>query len=114
MRTAVSGLSMVSPRSPAEALRVLREDPELVPIAGATDLYVALNAGTLVGTRFLDLWRLTTLTRIARHDGVLSIGARATFSQIIRSRHVQQHLPILVEASREVGGVQIQNRGTIG
>jgi xanthine dehydrogenase small subunit len=114
VRTAVSGLSLVSPRSPAEALRALREDPALVPIAGATDLYVALNAGTLTGERFLDLWRLTALARITRRNGVLSIGALATFSQIIRSRHVQHHLPILVAAAREIGGVQIQNRGTIG
>jgi CO/xanthine dehydrogenase FAD-binding subunit len=114
MRTVVSRLTMLSPRSPAEALRALRDDPGLVPVAGATDLYVALNAGTLAGDRFIDLWRLATLARITRRDGVLSIGALATFSQIVRSRHVQRRLPILIDAAREIGGAQIQNRGTIG
>ena len=114
MRTAVSRLTMISPRSPAAALRALRDDPGLVPIAGATDLYVSFNDGTLEGERFLDLWPLTALSRITHRDGVLSIGALATYSRIIRSRHVQREIPILVEAARQVGGVQIQNRGTIG
>ncbi|MBI4545340.1 MAG: FAD binding domain-containing protein, partial [Gemmatimonadetes bacterium] len=86
----------------------------LVPLAGCTDLYVALNFGTLEGRRFLDLWALPELRRIERRDGVLSIGALATCTQLIRSRLVRQWLPILAAAAREVGGVQIQNRGTLG
>jgi CO/xanthine dehydrogenase FAD-binding subunit len=114
MKTAVSQLELVSPRSVADALRTLHDHPPLIPLAGATDLYVALNFGTLPGTRFLDLWRLTPLRRIAVTDGVLSIGALATFSQLIRSRHVRAVLPMLADAARQVGGVQIQNRGTLG
>ena len=45
---------------------------------------------------------------------VLSIGALATYTDIIRSPLVRRRLPMLVAAAREVGGVQIQNRGTIG
>ncbi len=93
---------------------MLRNDGPLIPLAGATDLYVALNFGTLEGTRFLDLWRLDPLRRITRRDGVLSIGALATYTAIIRSRLVRQRLPMLVRAAREVGGLQIQNRGTLG
>jgi CO/xanthine dehydrogenase FAD-binding subunit len=44
----------------------------------------------------------------------LSIGALATYTAIIRSRHVQRRLPMLIQASREIGGMQIQNRGTLG
>jgi len=44
----------------------------------------------------------------------LSIGALATYTEIIRSPLVRRCLPMLVAAAREVGGVQIQNRGTIG
>src|SRR6266852_1407589 len=46
--------------------------------------------------------------------GVLSIGALATYTQMIASPLVRRRLPILAAASREIGGVQIQNRGTIG
>jgi CO/xanthine dehydrogenase FAD-binding subunit len=42
------------------------------------------------------------------------IGALATYTEIIRSRHVRKALPMLVESARQIGGPQIQNRGTIG
>jgi CO/xanthine dehydrogenase FAD-binding subunit len=93
---------------------MLRDDPALVPLAGCTDLYVALNFGTLRDTRFLDLWPLEPLKRITASDDMLSVGALATYTDIIKSRHVRRLLPMLVEASRQIGGPQIQNRGTIG
>ena len=114
MRGVVTPLVCLRPRTLREALTALRDDPELVPLAGATDLYVALNFGTLKGSRFLDLWQLKSLRRIGERNDVLSIGALATYTAMIRSRAVRSRLPMLVAASREVGGVQIQNRGTLG
>src|SRR6185295_5151861 len=43
-----------------------------------------------------------------------SIGALATHTDLIRSAAVRARIPMLVSAAREIGGVQIQNRGTIG
>jgi len=97
-----------------EALTMLRDDGPLVPLAGATDLYVALNFGTLQGTRFLDLWLLEPLRRIESRGATLSLGALVTYTSLTRSRLVKQRVPMLVDAARQVGGVQIQNRGTIG
>jgi len=93
---------------------MLRDEGPLVPLAGCTDVYVGLNFGTLPDTRFLNLWRLDALRRIAMQGKALSIGALATYTQLIRSPLVRRRLPILAAASREIGGVQIQNRGTIG
>jgi CO/xanthine dehydrogenase FAD-binding subunit len=42
------------------------------------------------------------------------IGARATFTQIATSALVNEELPILAAAARQIGGVQIQNRATLG
>lgn len=114
MRTGVSRLELFEPRSLGEALRLLRRDGPLMPIAGCTDVYVALNFGTLPTTRFLDLSRLAPLRRIRMRGDVLAIGALATYTDLIRSRHVRRCLPMLAAAAREVGGVQIQNRGTLG
>jgi uncharacterized repeat protein (TIGR01451 family) len=44
----------------------------------------------------------------------LTIGALATHTDLIRSPLVRTHLPMLALAAREIGGVQIQNRGTLG
>lgn len=114
MKGAVEPLERFAPRSVNEALRMLRDNAPVIPIAGATDLYVALNFGTLRDTRLLDLWPLAPLRRITADGDTLRIGALATYTAIARSRLVKQRLPMLVHAAREVGGVQIQNRGTIG
>jgi CO/xanthine dehydrogenase FAD-binding subunit len=114
MQTAISTLTLFQPKSLKEALRMLANEAPLVPLAGCTDVYVDVNFGTLISSRFLNLWALDELKVIERRGDTLSIGALATYSAIIRSAPVGQHLPMLVEASREIGGVQIQNRGTLG
>src|SRR5438128_5198631 len=114
MRSTVTHRSLLEPKSLGDALTMLRDEGPLTPMAGCTDLYVALNFGTLKETRFLNLWRLADLRTIELRSGMLSIGALATHTEIIRSPLVRKRLPMLAAASREVGGVQIQNRGTIG
>src|SRR5439155_518344 len=85
----------------------------LIPLAGCTDVYVGLNFGTLSAKRFIDLWPLDEMRAIRSTGGVLSIGALATYTELIRSPLVARRLPILAAAAREIGGVQIQNRGTL-
>src|SRR5688572_9886790 len=114
MRTATSALELARPASVRHALEMLRDDPSLVPLAGCTDLYVAVNFGTLTGLRFLDLWPLEPLRRITLSGDTLIIGALATYTDIIGSRHVKKRLPMLAQAATQIGGPQIQNRGTIG
>jgi xanthine dehydrogenase small subunit len=98
-----------------DALTMLRDDGPLVPLAGCTDLYVGLNAGTLPARRFLNLSTLTDLRGItAVNRRLLRIGALTTFTDIATSRLVWQRVPMLARASREIGAVQIQNRGTLG
>jgi CO/xanthine dehydrogenase FAD-binding subunit len=93
---------------------MMRDEGPLTPLAGCTDVYVGLNFGTLPAKKFLDLWPLDALRAIRLSGGVLSIGALATYTEIIRSALVRRRLPILAAAAREIGGVQIQNRGTLG
>ena len=93
---------------------MLAGDPKLTPLAGCTDVYVGLHFGTLKEQRFIDLWNLDELRGIAIDGGRLRIGALTTYSEIIASKLVMRRLPMLVAASREVGGAQIQNRGTLG
>jgi CO/xanthine dehydrogenase FAD-binding subunit len=93
---------------------MLRDEEPLVPMAGCTDLYVSLNLGTLTDRRFLNIWGLDGLRTIEIRGDVLVIGALATHTDLIRSALVRKRIPMLAAAAREVGGVQIQNRGTLG
>jgi xanthine dehydrogenase small subunit len=114
MKTALTQLEMRQPRTLDEALVMLRDDGPLTPLAGCTDVYVALEFGSTQAQRFVDLSRLRELRGIEEADGGLRIGAATTYTDLVRSALVAERLPMLVAASREVGGVQIQNRGTLG
>jgi CO/xanthine dehydrogenase FAD-binding subunit len=114
MRTATSTFELIEPRSLEHALGVLRDSQPIVPLAGCTDVYVSLNAGTPPGARYLNLWNLDGLRGIDLKGDTLSIGALTTFSDLIRSPIVRRRLPSLAAAAREIGAVQIQNRGTLG
>lgn len=113
MRQPVAELDLRRARSLDEALAVLR-DEQRTPLAGATDLYVALNFGTLQPRKFLDIHALDELRGISLRGDTLVIGALATYTAVLRSAEVRARLPMLGEAARLVGGPQIQNRGTIG
>jgi CO/xanthine dehydrogenase FAD-binding subunit len=114
MLGSISNRILLQPRSLTDALKMLRDEGPLVPMAGCTDLYVSLNFGTLKDTRFLNLWGLDGLRTIEVRGDVLAIGALATHTDLIRSPLVRKRIPMLAAAAREVGGVQIQNRGTLG
>src|SRR6266536_1041068 len=99
MPQTISHRTLLEPKSLADALKMLRDEGPLTPMAGCTDL---------------NLWRLDALRTIERRGDLLSIGALATHTAVIRSPLVRKRIPMLVAASSEVGGVQIQNRGTLG
>lgn len=104
---------MRSATSLDSALQILRDEPRR-PIAGATDVYVALNFGTATDRRFLNIWPLKELRGISVKEDLLVIGALTTYTDLLRSAEVRKRLPMLAAASQLVGGAQIQNRGTLG
>jgi CO/xanthine dehydrogenase FAD-binding subunit len=105
----------ISPTNLDEACKLLTERGRQAKIiAGGTDLMVALNAGSLDAREFIDIWGLDELRGIDDEGETIRIGALTTYTQLIKSRLVQMGAPALVEASRTIGAIQIQNRGTIG
>jgi xanthine dehydrogenase small subunit len=103
------------PATLAEAYSVLAgRAGGLKVIAGGTDLMVLMNARQLDASEFLDIWRVDELRGIADEGDSLRIGALTTYTRLIESPLVQKHIPSLVAASRTIGAIQIQNRGTVG
>lgn len=98
-------------RSLDEALAVKAAHPEAVPIAGGTDLMVALNFDRARPAAIVDISRLRELCAWRRENGTLFLGAGVTYTRIMREL---PGLVPLVQASRTVGSPQIRNRGTVG
>ena len=102
-----------APRTLEEALQLRAHLPGARPIAGGTDLMVALNADRERPGALIDLGHVQEL-RGWRYEGdELVLGATLTYSEAQRGE-VASALPALAAAARTVGSPQIRNRGTIG
>ena len=99
------------------ALRLLAETGAR-PLAGGTDLFPADAASTAWGSAgikqhdLLDLSGLAELRQIDTSAERMEIGALVTWSDAIAA-DLPPWFDAVRQASREVGGVQIQNRGTL-
>jgi len=108
------------PASLTEACRWLSEPGEPAPVllAGGTDLYVRLAQSPPSDEpvpAIIDISRLAELREISFHDGsALRIGAACTFLELQRHPEVCRRLPLLAAMSRDLGGVTIQARATLG
>ena len=101
------------PTELSEALEALAAagDGALEILAGGTDFYPA-RVGRAPDERVLDITALAGLRGIREADDHYLIGALATWSELMRAP-LPPCFDGLKEAAREVGGVQIQNTGTI-
>ena len=97
------------------ALAAAPADAPARPIAGGTDLMVALT-GELgePPASLVDLWAIDALRGISIDGPALVLGALTTYTDIRRSPLCREHVPALVEAAATIGAAQIQNRGTLG
>ena len=104
-----------APRSLREAVHLLRayEDDARV-VAGGMSLVPAMKLRLVQPGHLIDIGRLSELDYIRRtEDGGVAIGAGATYRSIERSRTVAAVAPVLVETVRQVGDLQVRNRGTL-
>jgi xanthine dehydrogenase small subunit len=103
------------PRSLADALAI-RASQDVAVIAGGTDIYPAHTArrawGDPTHKDLLDISALPGLDAIERTATGWRVGSLVTWSRLARA-----DLPPLFDglkaAAREVGGAQVQNRGTL-
>ncbi|WP_028924910.1 FAD binding domain-containing protein [Pseudonocardia acaciae] len=100
------------PTSLVEACALKAERPELVPIAGGTDLMVALNFGRERPRGLLDLTGVDELRALCDDGDTLRVGAGVSYTRI--TAELAGPAPALAGAARAVGSPQIRNRGTLG
>jgi CO/xanthine dehydrogenase FAD-binding subunit len=105
-------VEILAPDTWEQALAMKAAQPEAVPIAGGTDLMVALNFDRARPQVILDLTRVPELRDWGTDDGRLRVGAGVTYTRLIEE--LGERLPGLAIASRTVGSPQIRNRGTVG
>ncbi|MEM7167482.1 MAG: FAD binding domain-containing protein [Planctomycetota bacterium] len=106
-------MSYEQPTTLAAAVQLRRAHPDYLLLAGGTDVMVDLpHREPPVGV--IDLQNIAELRGVTATADEISIGAATTMAQLIANAEVRSHLPLLVDAAREVGALQIQERATIG
>jgi CO/xanthine dehydrogenase FAD-binding subunit len=101
---------LIRPESLAEATNLLAARDYTI-LSGGTDVFPAL-VDRPPPAAMLDLSRLDDIRGITSQDGTIRIGGAATWSEIMEAP-LPRAFDALKAAAREVGSVQIQNRGTI-
>jgi carbon-monoxide dehydrogenase medium subunit len=99
--------------SVAEAVKLLGENPDAKIIAGGHSLLPAMKLRLAAPSALVDIGRIAGLNGIKANGG-LTIGALATYNQILDSEAVKSSCPMLAEAAAHVGDPQVRTRGTFG
>lgn len=101
-----------SPTCLKEALASMARTPAPRPIAGGTDLLVAWHHQDKSDWSLLDLSQISSLRAHRLESDHLTLGALTSYWDVIRDADVCAEFPLLEQAARQVGAIQIQTRGT--
>ncbi|MBI4701585.1 MAG: xanthine dehydrogenase family protein subunit M [Deltaproteobacteria bacterium] len=101
------------PSSLEEAWRLGAALPEAPFIAGGTDLLVRLRDGALRPPALISLSRLGEL-RVLELGPPVRIGALVSVAELTEHAGLGVACPVLVQAARRLGSIQIRNRATVG
>lgn len=104
---------LLMPANLSEALDMLAERPEVVPIAGGTNVIVDLRAGRHRGGVLMDVSRLAELRGIRRENGHVVVGGGTTISELLVDPLVAQFGLPLRQAAAVLASPLVRNRATV-
>ena len=101
------------PQTMAQALSLLTGGDAKV-LAGGTDLIAQMREGRRSAGCLVDVKGIGELTRISMlPEGGVAIGAAASAAAVSRSA-IAANYPAVAQSARLIGGVQVQNRASLG
>ncbi|WP_022890294.1 xanthine dehydrogenase small subunit [Agromyces italicus] len=106
------GGRFVRPANLDDTLRLIRDEPSAVLVAGSTDLGVEVNIRGRRAPLVVAIEQLDELRTLAIGDDVIEIGAALSLSEI--ERRLAGRIPLLAQLLPQFASRLIRNRGTIG
>jgi xanthine dehydrogenase FAD-binding subunit len=112
----VKDFEYAAPTSLAQATELLaRANGNARILAGGTDLLVQLRENLRQADLVIDVKRIPELTELTfSQEGHLHLGASVPCYRIYEDEKLAQAYPALADATRIVGGWQIQSRASVG
>jgi carbon-monoxide dehydrogenase medium subunit len=102
------------PASLSDAVRMLSDDDEAMPLAGGMTLIPSMKHRLAAPSQLLDLSGLPELRGITVSDEALTIGAVTPHAVVAADADVMAKLPALASLAGEIGDPQVRARGTLG
>lgn len=110
-------MEFIRPETLNEALGLLGDNEKNTRlISGGTDIIPGIRQGSKRFKnirRLIDIHHLRELDFISKEKENLRIGAATSFARIAGNESVKRAIPVLAEAAKHIGSVQIRNRATI-
>lgn len=103
-----------APQTVDEAVRLLSETDEAVPIAGGQSLMPMLNLRIAQPAALVDLNGLTDLSYVRVLEDQVAVGALTRHRVLETDTAARSAIPVLGELMAHIGHVTIRNRGTVG
>jgi carbon-monoxide dehydrogenase medium subunit len=104
-----------SPTSLDEAVALLAEhDGRARPLAGGTDLIDHVRTGRLSPDLIVDVKKISELNVLEVSDSGLRLGAAVPCWRIYENPGISARYSALADSCRIIGGIQIQNRASVG
>jgi xanthine dehydrogenase FAD-binding subunit len=98
-----------------EAIALLAQNPNAIPIAGGTDVLVRLHQSNPDYRNLVDIHHVAELKEIfLESDGTIVVGSGVTFTELTESRIITENIPVLALGAGSVGGPQVRNQATVG
>jgi carbon-monoxide dehydrogenase medium subunit len=97
-----------------DALKVLSAGDGTKVLAGGHSLLPIMKFRLAQPPRLVDVSRLEELKGIEEKGRGVRIGAGTTYRELLESELLRQRYPLIGEATRTIGDLQVRNRGTIG
>jgi carbon-monoxide dehydrogenase medium subunit len=106
-------MNYIAPETYEEACRVLDDYATRAKIlAGGTDLMIQMERGQRNPDILVSLDRIPGWDALTIQDGI-SMGAGTSYRQLEKSLSAARPYAALIEASRQVGGIQVRNVATV-
>lgn len=95
-----------------EALNMLDADAQI--LGGGHSLIPALKLRLNAPGTLVDISKIDSIRNIADNEKSITIGGGVTHAAIASSAALAEHCPMMVQAAKEIGDIQVRNCGTIG
>jgi CO/xanthine dehydrogenase FAD-binding subunit len=103
----------VKPKALNEALDIISKSVNPFILAGGTDLIDLIKEGIVRPDMVVDMKGIEQFHQITFKHDTLFIGAGVTFSELIESKIIREHFPVIAELSKTVASLGIRNRATM-